>query len=402
MNRLHNMRVAGFCLAGLAALWQGCAESPATEISAARSDLRVRRADFEKWHLMTGELVAAQGDFIVVPRIPSMQTTIKWIETDGATVAPGQKVVELDNSAFAINLEEKRLSAAQAEQNLAKEHSKFAAEVAEKRFELDKRRLDLEKARVEASVPQTVIPLREYQDRQLALSRAQQELRKAEANLAALDRAVEADLANLHLELEKTRGDIALAEQAIQSLELRAPGSGIMVVNEHPWEGRKLQVGDNVWVGLSLVTIPDLRSLQVVATLPDVDDGEIKPGMTAGVTLDAYPDQIFPGKVMSIAPVAQEPAAQSLRRGFRVILDLDRLDTERMRPGLSVKVKVKTDLRKSALIAPRAALDFSDAKNVRAGMRDSSTVAVKVGPCSAQECVIEDGLREGSRLARAF
>lgn len=56
MDRLHNVRIAIVCLVSLAGLGQGCSESPATEISAASSDLRVRRADFQTWHLLTARV----------------------------------------------------------------------------------------------------------------------------------------------------------------------------------------------------------------------------------------------------------------------------------------------------------------------------------------------------------
>ena len=69
-----------------------------------------------------------------------------------------------------------------------------------------------------------------------------------------------------------------------------------MVVRDHPWEGRRLQEGDGVWVGLPLAQLPELSSLRIEADLPDVDDGRIGAGMPATIILDAYPSLTFPAR----------------------------------------------------------------------------------------------------------
>ena len=72
------------------------------------------------------------------------------------------------------------------------------------------------------------------------------------------------------------------------------------VVAENRREGRKYQVGDNVWVGLAVMRIPDLNAMKVVAKLSDVDDGRIARGMRANCTLDIDPDRTFAGTVTEI------------------------------------------------------------------------------------------------------
>jgi multidrug efflux pump subunit AcrA (membrane-fusion protein) len=145
--------------------------------------------------------------------------------------------------------------------------------------------------------------------------------------------------------------------------------------------------------------IPELSSLRVNAFLADVDDGRVSVGMPATVTLDGYPGTQFAGKVSSISAVAQESARQSLRRAFRVVVDLGKIDVQRMRPGFSARVTVERDRKPSVLIAPRAALDLSSPKT-RARTASGRFVPVTLGPCNAQDCVVAVGLEEGARLAR--
>jgi multidrug efflux pump subunit AcrA (membrane-fusion protein) len=169
-------------------------------------------------------------------------------------------------------------------------------------------------------------------------------------------------------------------------------------VRDH-WEGRKLQTGDQVWVGFPIALIPELSSLRVNAALADVDDGKIATGMPVTVTLDGYPDMQFTGRISAISAVAQESRRQSLRRHFEVLVALDRLDPSRMRPGLSARVVVRREARPAALLAPRAALDLSG-KAPRARLETGEMKEVKLGSCNAQDCIVVSGLEEGARLAR--
>jgi HlyD family secretion protein len=169
------------------------------------------------------------------------------------------------------------------------------------------------------------------------------------------------------------------------------------VVAENRREGRKYQVGDNVWVGLAVMRIPDLSAMKVSARLSDVDDGRISPGMRANCTLDIEPDRTFTGTVTEIAPVAQEDGEHSVRRAFQVVVLLDESDPDRMRPGMSVRAEILLPPVEDVLLIPRGALDWSR-DSPQALLADGSEVDVELGACNAHECVILDGLQEGARL----
>ena len=362
-------------------------------------DLVAHRGTFHERFLLTGELRAVRSDDIVVPRTPSWEIPIRWMETDGARVEAGQKVLEFDNSSFAGSLEEKRLSETQAANDLLREDAAASATEDEAKFEVEQRRTALEKARIDASIPPELRSAREHQEKQLALRRAEMEYEKAVDTLEAQRKGTKEDLDVRRIQLAKARREIATAEQAIEALMLMAPRAGILVVGEHPWEGRKLQVGDSVWVGLPVMSIPDLTEMKVAAILSDVDDGRVVSGMSAVCTLDTYPELPFPATVVEVTPIAQEIGRRSQRRGFQVSVRLERSDPERMRPGMSVKVEVDARTIENALLVPRAALDLR-ADPPRALLEGGGEAAVRLGPCGAVLCVVEEGLADGARLRR--
>ena len=359
--------------------------------------LRVRRGTFDRSITLTGELEAKSGEIIAVPRMPSWRSSIKWMVEDGAFVRAGDRVVELDAGGLPTELESKRQQETQAVQQLQQRDSEWAAELGQKELDVEKRVAELEKVRLLAQVPRDLLAPREYEQRQLNLLRAQSELEKARELFKSQRQGVEAERANLRLQIEKTQREIARSSNALQSLFIRAPREGIIVVRDLPWEGRKLRQGDEVWVGFPLANMPDLNSLQVNAALADVDDGSVAPGMSATVTLDGYPREPFRGRVSAVTEVAQEAGRNSLRRFFRVYVVLDRVDSERMRPGLSARVQIVRDVRHGVLLAARESLRF-EAGRVRAALAGGKTTEVRVDSCNSRECVVTAGLKEGQKL----
>lgn len=393
MNRATPCAVAAVALLATSCFSGYSDPAPAQE-------LRVRRGTFAAEIVLSGELEAARGEFLAVPPLPSWQTAIKWIAEDGAAVKANDAVVELDNSALTADLESKRQTAMQTAQELQQKKAEWAADLEEKQLELEKKRSALDKAKIEAAVPKDIQSARQYEEKQTALRRAIVEFEKAADLLASRKTAVEAERRNLALRIDQAEREIAIAEEAIAALVLRAPRDGIVVIRDHPWEGRKLQAGDPVWVGFPIAMLPDLDSIRVRAALADVDDGKIARGMPAAVTLDGFPDMTFTGRIEAISAVAQESRRMSLRRHFEVVVSLDRLDRVRMRPGLSARVVVRREVRPDVLLAPRAALDLSG-KTPRARLAGGELRNVKLGSCNAQDCIVTSGLQEGERLGGA-
>jgi HlyD family secretion protein len=380
-------------LGALGALWLACAACVDSRVDASGPVLTARRGALRTRILLTGELAAARALELKVPQTRSGQLQIRWMERDGTAVRAGQRVLELDNSSFTAELEEKRLKASQAADELARKEAESESGAAEKAFEVEKNRSEAARARMKANVPTDIFSAREVQERQLDLRRAETALAKAETDLDAYREESEADLKLQRIELETSRREIVQAEKAIAALSLRAPRDGIVLSADHPWEGRKVQEGDSVWAGMTVAVLPDLASLIVEADLSDVDDGRIAAGMEAACTLDAYPSERFGCRVAEIAPVARERSSSSLRRYFPVRVTLDRLDP-RMRPGMSVRVEVLgPEVR--GLIVPREALDL--AASPRVLLADGGAIPVRLGPCNAAECLVE-GLPDGAAL----
>ena len=395
---LNRMAAASICLAMIVA--PGCSGSRANPPGGSRParDLVVHRGDFVQRFLVTGELEAVRSTYLSVPRVPNWETTIRWMEADGASVKSGAKVVEFDNASFARDLEDKHLEADRLRADMDRKKAELASQQSEQEFQVESRRIALDKAAKEAAVPIELVSRRDYQDKQLALEKAKVDHQKAIETFDAAKAAGEAELEQRRIAIAILEDQVRVARKAIDDLVITAPRDGIFVVADHPWEGRKLQIGDTVWVGLAVASLPELDAMRVSIDLSDVDDGRIGPGMAAICRLDTYPEASFRGSVSEITAVAQEPQqGRSLRRTFSGAVQLEDVDAARMRPGMSVKVEVEAARRPSVLLAPREGLDLSGPE-AKARLASGSDVPIQLGPCNALDCVVEGGLEDGARL----
>ncbi len=137
---------------------------------------------------------------------------------------------------------------------------------------------------------------------------------------------------------------------------------------------------------MTVATLPDLTSMEVHAALSDVDDGRVSPGMSAACTLDTYPGESFPARVVEVSPVAREADRNPLLRYFPVRLQLLRGD-RRMLPGMSVRVEVAQPAARDGLLVPRVALDLGTSPP-RVLLAAGGGLAVRLGPCTAFDCAV--------------
>ncbi len=363
--------------------------------------------------LMTGELRATASVVLTAPRTETWQLAIRWLAEDGVPVKAGDRVVELDNSAFTAQLEEKRLGLLDAEMTLRGAQDLDAIATEQKVTELRQHQIALDKATVRAGVPADLLTGREAQERQLDSKRAEVAVDKAAHDLAAQREESALDLRIKQIALDKARRAIEAAEKTIAELVLTAPRDGFVVVEVHDWLGRKMQAGDTVIAGMTIASLPDLtRGMEVHAELSDVDDGRVAVGMAGVCTLDAYPRDAMPCTVKDVTPVARTKGESSLRRSFAVVLGLDQAgDPARMRPGMSVKVEVRPRTESNVVVVPRGAVAIAspapaapgapastDRRPAKVRMAGGELRDVTLGACDAQGCAALDGVAAGDAV----
>lgn len=372
-------------------------DAPAVASGGDGQTATVHRGALRQVLLLSGELKAVSSAKISVPASRQRDPVIRWMIEEGEPVQEGDRMVELDTSQIATQLDDRQIELEEAINELNSKEAEVAGEVAQKQFEVDQARINLRKAEIDASIPEDLQSQREYQEFQLALEEAQSALAKVETDFASLLAGSEAEVEVMRIDVQISEREVEQVRQALDTMVLRAPRDGIAVIGENYREGRKFQIGDTSWVGAEVMGVPDLSVMMVDTLMSDVDDGKVTPGMRVVATLDAYPAQHITGYVRTVTPVAQTRDMRSDQRYFRLLVDLEESDPEIMRPGMSVKVEVVTAKRDDELLIPRAALTF-DRDTVYAVLEDGTQQPITLGSCSAHACVIASGVSEGTTV----
>ncbi|HYY97024.1 MAG TPA: efflux RND transporter periplasmic adaptor subunit [Pyrinomonadaceae bacterium] len=104
-------------------------------------------------------------------------------------------------------------------------------------------------------------------------------------------------------EVESARAAAALAEKAVADTVIRAPYSGYV-------SDRPIAVGEYVTPASVIATILLTNPLKLQIQAPELDAPKIQVGAPVSVSVDAYPDRKFAGRVTAINP-AVDPASRS-------------------------------------------------------------------------------------------
>lgn len=194
---------------------------------------------------------------------------------------------------------------------------------------------------------------------------------------------------------------IAVARAALDRTRLTAPFDGsIAEVNG--------ELGEYVTpspVGIPTPPAIDLiddSCLYVTAPIDEVDAPELKAGMTARISLDAFGREYFRGKVRRVAPYVLDVEKQARTVDIEVEF-LSEKDNANMLPGYTADVEVILDTHSDALRIPtEALLEGNRVYLYDADSRTISDVAVTTGLSNWQFTEITSGIEKGQQIVTSI
>ncbi len=204
----------------------------------------------------------------------------------------------------------------------------------------------------------------------------------------------------LDAQLGQARAQVQLAEVGLENTRVRAPFDGTVLRKD-------AEVGEIVapasaggsLTRTSIVTMADLATLEVEVDVNEAYIAQIRNGQVARITLDAYPDTSFAGRVRQVVPTADREKATVLVKVS--ILDRD----PRILPEMGAKVVFLRETA-PANAEPRRVLVPGSAV-VRAGGATSVWViendrvaarAVSLGTAHGADLEVRDGLTGGESV----
>jgi RND family efflux transporter MFP subunit len=189
----------------------------------------------------------------------------------------------------------------------------------------------------------------------------QQDARTAQEAIAQADAQLKSAEAGLQENVLKTQ-DVKAAREAVQQAKQLVAYQQAQIAKtmiKSPISGTVLslaaQQGETVAAGLAaptLVVVADLNRLQVDAFVDETDIGKVKLGQSCTVTVDAYPDQTFTGRVFKIASAATMQANVVTYDVSVKVKDPQHL----LKPDMTATVNVAVGVHANVLAVPNEAI----------------------------------------------
>lgn len=187
----------------------------------------------------------------------------------------------------------------------------------------------------------------------------------------------------------------------MESLTIRAPKDGVAVrAKRWPWGSATWTIGDNVWNGRVVVTLPDFDEMKVLIYAQETEYKRLKMGDSIMYTFDAMPENRGWGRITKLAPVGKEHTEGSRVKTFEIEASIDSLLAP-IEPGLSTRSHIYLKHIPDTIVVPTISIFDKDSLKVvyvRKGNRYEER-EVTLGLSSPVMTIVANGLSEGEHIA---
>lgn len=150
---------------------------------------------------------------------------------------------------------------------------------------------------------------------------------------------------------EKAKATYKKAQTNLGYATIYSPIDGVVI-------SRAVDVGQTVAASFSTPTLftiaNNLTDMQVIADVDEADIGQVAEGMEVQFTVDAFPDDIFQGEVIS---VRIEPITTNNVVTYEVVINAPN-PQEKLKPGMTANVSIYAMRKHNVLLLPLKAARF--------------------------------------------
>ena len=199
-------------------------------------------------------------------------------------------------------------------------------------------------------------------------------------------------------QLDLSRAQYAQAAARLDELKLSLGNTIVTSPVNGFVSKRALDPGAWVTTNTSFMSFVDITTVRLVANVIEKDLRRVAKGLSADVGVDAYPGEVFKGRIARISPVL-DPAT----RTAQIEVEIDNAQY-RLKPGMYAKVDLTVEHHPNALVVPTNSLvDLGGKRGVfKPGEGPDGNVArfhpVQIGLSNVNLSEIASGLSEGERV----
>jgi hypothetical protein len=197
-------------------------------------------------------------------------------------------------------------------------------------------------------------------------------IKKAEMDLSKSERKLEQDIKGLGMrqrqlnsQMERRNIDYRLKQKRVDdllklydALIIKAPKQG-MVIYARDRFGIKIQIGSVLtpWSPI-IATLPDMTKMISETYVNEIDIAKIKVGQKVTLSIDAFPEKVLKGEVISVANIGQ-PMPKSDSKVFLVDIRVFGSDPD-LKPAMTTGNLIQTGVYSNKLYVPSEAVFETD------------------------------------------
>lgn len=284
----------------------------------------------------TGELAAVNFRSFPLPRYSrhfwSMKIT--GLIEHGTLVEEGDSIIQLDPSDvrkmivdWETNLDSELASLQTLLVNQENQKSEIEAAMKNEIASFNLKKIELEATRFEADRIRRI--------KELEFKQAELRLAKEKKKLALRQIIADNDLRIQNIRVNQIKNQIENAYSILPQLTIRTPISGVFQIGHNRRTNALLNVGDEVYPGNNMGSVPQLTWMKVNTQVDETDFLKLKVGQKVAVRLDAMPELVFDGEIAYIGKLCHLKEGQSRQKVFDVEVKMLQSD-EKLKPGMTV------------------------------------------------------------------
>ncbi len=170
---------------------------------------------------------------------------------------------------------------------------------------------------------------------------------------------IEATRARAEASLKSANASATLARASLKSAKTKLLRSTIVSPIDGIVLSRSVEAGQTVTAGFQTPVLfkiaEDLRRMTLRVYIDEADIGRAREGQAASFTVDAYPNKMFPSKVLSLR---NEPKTDQNVVTYEAVLEVDNSELL-LRPGMTATATITAEVHEDVLVVPNAALRFT-------------------------------------------
>jgi RND family efflux transporter MFP subunit len=287
-------------------------------------------------------------------------------------------------------------------------HAKnYVAEIELKADELEKESLEIQKKQAETAKDLFIkyeFP-KEAETRLSAYFEAKRELERREASARSM-------LAQKVAQLESKKATFSLESERLdkwrrqlKACTIRAPAPGQVVyassmMDRFRRRGRMIEVGAEIDERQKIICIPDLSQMKAEIKIHETWIDKVQPEQQAKITIAAFPDQTFVGKVLKKAPLADpEDFFNPDLKVYTTDVNIDGTN-ESLKTGMTAKVEIIIDVLYDVLSVPIQSVINQEGKKICFVVtgKGHKPREVETGGFNDNFVEIKSGLAEGEKV----